>query len=181
MKKGRILALLCLGLFVMLAAAPAAHSETPAKDYIRLHILADSNSAWDQAVKLAVRDAVRAQAGALLEGCASPEEAWSILTQQTDRLQSAADSVLSQWHCEAEASVQTGVFEFPERVYGEETVPAGSYRAVRILLGRGEGRNWWCVLYPSLCLPEDADCETPVTFYSCIGRWLARLFGGDPA
>ena len=67
---------------------------------------------------------------------------------------------------------QAGEFEFPDRVYAGELVPAGTYRAVRVVLGEGEGHNWWCVLYPSLCV----DTEMPPVFYSAIGRWMRGVF-----
>lgn len=64
---------------------------------------------------------------------------------------------------------------FPDRVYARELVPAGDYRAIRITIGKGEGRNWWCMVYPSMCLPEDADVDAPVEFYSSVCRWFMRL------
>ncbi len=163
----------------LVLAAPKALSETAAEDLIRLHVVAESDSAWDQAVKLAVRDAVRQRAAALLEGCETAEEAWTRLNDGLDQIGEAARAALSEWGPACEAAVSAGVYEFPERVYGSLTVPAGEYRALRVVLGEGEGKNWWCVLFPSLCLPEDADSATPVVFYSSLGRWLARLFGGN--
>jgi aminoglycoside 6'-N-acetyltransferase I len=77
--------------------------------------------------------------------------------------------------------VVTGEFEFPDRVYGDELVPAGVYRAVRVILGEGQGHNWWCVVYPSMCLPDDMPPGTEVTFYSSIGEWLSNLFGWGKA
>ena len=73
-------------------------------------------------------------------------------------------------------SLDLGVFPFPDRTYGEELVPAGYYRALRITLGEGNGRNWWCVVYPSLCLPETADIDGTVEFYSSIFRWAIRMW-----
>ena len=71
--------------------------------------------------------------------------------------------------------LETGVFPFPDRVYGDEVVPAGEYRALRVVLGDGKGRNWWCVIYPSLCLPEQADMDAPIEFYSRIFEWFLAI------
>ena len=68
------------------------------------------------------------------------------------------------------------MFEFPDRRYGGVFVPAGDYRALRVVIGAGEGHNWWCVLYPSLCLPEGAEGE--MRFHSAILDWLRGLLGG---
>ena len=79
-------------------------------------------------------------------------------------------------------TVETGVFAFPDRIYGELFVPAGDYRALRVTLGEGEGHNWWCVLYPSLCVLDEtayyAGEVPPIEFYSSVGRFLSDLFGG---
>ena len=75
-----------------------------------------------------------------------------------------------------EVDAAAGVFEFPDRRYGGVFVPAGDYRALRVVIGAGEGHNWWCVLYPSLCLPEGAEGE--MRFHSVILDWLRGLLGG---
>ena len=67
---------------------------------------------------------------------------------------------------------------FPTRVYGGAVVPAGNYRALRVIIGEGKGHNWWCVLYPSLCYPE-AWVEGDGALYSSVWRWFQSLFGGD--
>lgn len=174
------LALVCLAVGTPEALSDG-RSDTPVEDYIRLHVVAHSDSAWDQGVKLAVRDAVREEAGRLLETCASAEEAWAAVQAHSEALAEAAQTALNAWGAPYEASVRAGVFEFPKRRYGGQTVPAGEYRAVRVALGVGQGKNWWCVLFPSLCLPAEADETAPVVFYSRLGRWLSRLFGRDAA
>ena len=176
-----MLACAALTLAWLVLTAPKALSEEEVSDFIRLHVVAESDSAWDQAVKLAVRDAVREEAAALLADCETADEAWALLNDNLDQIGEAAREALSAWEPGCEAAICAGMYEFPERVYGGLTVPAGEYRAVRVVLGEGGGKNWWCVLFPSLCLPGDADSVTPVVFYSSLGRWLARLFGGNGA
>ena len=177
MKPGRMFLLALLLLTLTRNSASSDGTACPIQDYIRLHILANSDSAWDQAAKLTVRDAVREEAARLAADCATSDEAWETLQNSTDILLSAAQDALADAGINAGVTVETGIFDFPPRLYGHTLVPAGSYRAVRLRLGSGQGKNWWCVLYPSLCLPQDADSETPVVFYSAIGRWLKKLFG----
>ena len=74
-------------------------------------------------------------------------------------------------------SCEAGIFAFPDREYGAVNVPAGDYRALRVVIGAGAGHNWWCVLYPSLCWPEDVPRDAP--FYSAIWNWLVEWFGGE--
>lgn len=184
-KKSRLIASAALTVVYLIAGAPKALSgaaeETPVCGYIRLHVVARSDSAWDQGVKLAVKDAVRDEAASLLAGCGTADEAWRVVQDNLDALEKAARETLREWDAPYEASACVGAFEFPERHYGQIVVPAGEYRAVRVTLGGGEGKNWWCVLFPSLCLPVGADEETPIVFYSGLGRWLAEVFGRDAA
>ena len=174
------LAALCLALAAPRAVSDAA-AETPVRDYIRLHIVAHSDSAWDQGVKLAVRDAVRGEAACLLASCDTAEEAWRAVQENIDVLADAARRELAQWGASPDAWAEAGEYAFPLRRYGDTIVPAGSYRAVRVTLGEGEGHNWWCVLFPSLCLPVGTDDTAPVVFYSRLGRWLAGLLGRSAA
>ncbi len=165
----------------MLLNTPEALSDTPYDAYIRLHVAANSDSAWDQGVKLAVRDAVRAEAAALLDGCETAEEAWLLLQDSAGLIEEAARAALLEWEPDCAVSVAAGLYSFPERVYEGLTLPEGEYRAIRVTLGEGEGKNWWCVLFPSLCLPAGCDGGETVVFYSSLGRWLAGLFGRDAA
>ncbi len=119
--------------------------------YLRIHIRADSNDSAAQAVKYAVRDEVVAYLTPVVAACES----------KTKALQ-AVDGVLSEIERVATATLQTKGFPyaakaelcseyFPTRVYGDYTLPAGEYTALILRLGRGEGDNWWCVVYPPLC------------------------------
>lgn len=141
-------------------------------EYVRLHVVACSDSARDQALKLWVRDGVRAVSAALLRDCGSADAAWETIQENLPLLEGTARLFARVGGFSGEVLAQAGEFEFPDRVYAGELVPAGTYRAVRVVLGAGEGRNWWCVLYPSLCV----DTETPPVFYSAIGRWMRGVF-----
>ena len=171
-----VLILLTAGMMVARAAASA-----PAEGYIRLHVLANDDGRAAQALKLEVRDAVLGHARQLLADCGDADEAWRRINDDLEALSEAAEARARAAGYEGPVAARTGVFAFPDRRYGGELVPAGDYRALRVVIGAGEGRNWWCVLYPALCLAEDCDPGEPVSFHSTLLDWLRRLFGGEPA
>ena len=172
MTKIRRFLLIFLALAVILTPVGAAAQP----ECIRLHVIADSDSLIDQAIKLGVRDAVRECTSLWLAGCSDAEEAWHILSGRQSELAEAAARRAALYGFEGPVCAELGVFPFPDRLYGDELYPSGDYRAVRIILGEGTGKNWWCVLYPSLCLPEEADADAPVEFYSSIVRWILRIW-----
>lgn len=122
---------------------------------IRLHVLANSDSEEDQQVKLEVRDAIlsylRSQCPQALEIGASRR----FLKEHLREIEMVAESTLNELGIEYGARVQFGVFNFPTKVYQNYTLPAGRYEALTVVLGSGEGRNWWCVIFPSLCLTKE--------------------------
>ncbi len=116
---------------------------------IRLHVLANSDSEQDQMLKLKVRDA-------LLEEIAeynaqSKAEALLKMEENKDNLIKIAEDVLEKEGCDREVSIEIGSESYPTRYYEDFALPAGKYTSVRVLIGEGEGQNWWCVLYPPLC------------------------------
>lgn len=150
-------------------------------NYVRLHVLAEDDSDAAQALKLKVRDACLVAAQELLVDCESADQAWEMLHDNEDIIQGAAQLRARECGFEGDVATELGVFAFPDRTYGDVVVPAGDYRALRVVLGEGEGKNWWCVLYPSLCMPEDFQPDTSVQFYSSIGQWIQSMFGGSEA
>lgn len=120
-----------------------------AGELVRLHVIGASDSEEDQAIKLQVRDAVLAQAEPMLEGVTTQEEARQILGEHLEELARAGVAV-SQG-----AAVTAQIAEdvwFPTKEYTDFSLPAGRYTALRIIVGEGEGRNWWCVVFPPLCM-----------------------------
>ena len=165
-------------LILALALLPGAgRAEAIRSDMVRLHVVAADDTPAAQALKLKVRDACLVRARALLADCGDAEEAWARVNEGLSDLEEAARSAARDEIVRAE----TGVYDFPDRVYGDTLVPAGRYRALRVVIGEGQGRNWWCVLYPCLCLPEDCRAGEPVQFHSAVLDWLRRLFGGEGA
>ena len=139
----------------------AACGELP-ENVVRLHVVANSDSEEDQAVKLLVRDAVLGEASKWYDGAQSMEEASSLLCTHLQSLGDTARETLAEQGMEYSATVQMTEMYFTTRDYGSFRLPAGRYRTLRVTLGEGEGHNWWCVVFPSLCLPAAGDGEEPL-------------------
>ncbi|MGI6357612.1 MAG: stage II sporulation protein R [Bacillota bacterium] len=119
---------------------------------IRLHVSANGESLREQQVKMQVRDDLLAYLNPLLAGVADPEEAVSRLRAHLGQLSQIARQTLEDQGEDYQASLQLGEFNFPAKHYGTFTLPAGRYQALNVTLGTGEGRNWWCVVFPPMCL-----------------------------
>lgn len=128
-----------------LAGAQAALAE----NVVRLHVVGASDSEEDQAVKLRVRDAVLAQAAPLLEGVTDQEQAWEILDAHLEELAQAGAQ--ASGGMAVTVSLEEKAW-FPTKEYTDFALPAGRYPALKVVLGEGEGHNWWCVVFPPLCL-----------------------------
>ena len=126
-------------------------------DYVRLHILANSDSIKDQQLKLKVRDAVIAYLTPYVKDISDAREANVIIASHQATIIEVATAVLRENGANYPVAVQMGTFEFPVRSYGSLVLPAGEYQAVRILLGQAAGQNWWCVLFPPLCFIDGAN------------------------
>lgn len=127
------------------------------KELIRLHVVANSDSAADQTLKLQVRDAVveRLQQG--LADVTDMEEAKAYLQENLPKIESIANQVLREAGSTDTAQVRLMLEEFATRVYDTFTLPAGVYESLRIIIGEGKGQNWWCVVFPSLCVPATSE------------------------
>lgn len=140
----------------------AACGQLP-RDVVRLHVVANSNGAEDQAVKLLVRDAVLEEAARWYQGAGSMEEASSRLCTHLQSIAGAARQLLGEQGVGYSATAQMTEMYFPTRDYGDFRLPAGRYRTLRVTLGEGAGKNWWCVVFPSLCLPAATQEEALLT------------------
>lgn len=150
-------------------------------ELVRLQVVAESDAEDAQALKLAVRDACLRAAEVCLGGAQDADEAYARLVEHLDGFRAAAEARARELGFAGSVRVEAGVFEFPNRVYGRLTVPAGEYRALRVTLGAGQGHNWWCVLYPSLCRLNEADAAGSVNLRAALDWLRARLFGGEAA
>lgn len=153
------------------------------EDFVRLHVIADSDEAEAQRVKLCVVRAIRRKAARLIRKAGNVHEAFGRLTAGKQALRRAAERETRRQRFAGDVRVETGVYDFEDRHYGDVLLPAGEYRAVRVVLGSGAGRNWWCVVYPDLCAVEEAvgqalSSPEAVSFYSSVGRFLAGIMRG---
>lgn len=143
------LALAALSLFLLFACRAQGERDALRENLIRLHVIAASDEAREQALKLRVRDAVLEYIGPLLSGASGAAEARSRLYAALDGVASAAAEA-----AEGRAvSVTLGPADYPRRAFEGGALPAGRYVSLRVTLGAGEGHNWWGLIFPQLCLP----------------------------
>ncbi len=129
---------------------------------IRLHVIANSDSEVDQALKLSVRNTVLEAASQLLEGAVTPDQARNILQENLDYLRRRAEERVLASGYRHPISVELGDYEFPTKAYGNLVLAGGIYPAVRVEIGAAKGHNWWCVLFPPLCFLNMSGPLTPV-------------------
>lgn len=156
MKKryGSICLLLLSAAILLSGVVLGRQQQALAEKLIRLHVVADSDSEADQQIKLQVRDAVLAEAEAALRDAEDPKAA---LAAALPEIAEAANDCLRRLGSADRAAVTLGRELFPTREYETFALPAGVYTSLRVTIGSGEGRNWWCVVFPSLCLSASAE------------------------
>lgn len=125
-----------------------------ADSIVRFHVVSAGDSEYEQSIKLLVKNSVLDLLSEKLANVSSKEETLEIIEELTPQITSLAQSILRENNCDA--SVTAGIEDafFPVKTYGDLTLPAGEYTALKIVLGEGEGTNWWCVLYPPLCFVD---------------------------
>ena len=166
-------------LFLVFTALWAQAQQTElAEKVVRLHVLANSDSSTDQALKLKVRDRVLETARPLLAGVSNAAEAEAVLAQNIPALTEAARREITARGRTDSVTVTLEDAWFPTRTYGTAALPAGTYRALRVVIGSGEGHNWWCVVFPSLCLP--AVSESSLQTAGLSGEDIALLTEESP-
>lgn len=138
----------------------------------RLHILANSDSESDQQLKLKVRDAVLENCSYIFEDAESAEDAAAAARSHMDEIQSTAEQIIKENGADYPVRCQVTEMEFDTRIYDSITMPAGKYSALRITIGDAEGKNWWCVMFPTLCLP--AVTNTDEFLEKCDGVFTAE-------
>lgn len=160
MKKWHVSMALALVFSILMAVTGFdARCDTIRTHVLRLHVLANSDSEWDQTVKLAVRDRMLEDCGDLFETVDSYDAALKQAEENLPALQASAQAQLRELGCDYPVSVEIGPSSFDTRVYGDVTLPAGEYTALRVKLGAAEGKNWWCVCYPNLCIPAASQTD----------------------
>lgn len=144
---------------------------------VRLHILANSDSEEDQALKLKVRDAVVEAAAGWLDGAEDADEALALAKERLPQLRAVAQQTVTDAGYDYPVDATLCTMYFTTRQYDAVTLPAGVYEAVRFTIGRGEGKNWWCVVYPPLC--AGAAMERKKLGDVLDGEQVAMVTGGE--
>ena len=153
--------------------------QTLREELIRLHVVGASDSAEDQAIKLRLKDAVVESLREDVGKLADVEEARTYLQTHLPKIESFANNFLREIGCEDTVRVSLGQEEFSARVYDTFTLPAGVYDALRITIGEGEGKNWWCVVFPGLCLPATSDGFEEAAACAGFSDTLTAALEGD--
>ena len=150
---------LMVGLAIFLGSGVLAlrTQDELADKVVRLHVLANSDSEEDQALKLKVRDVVLERATAILEQSADRREAESRLRGGLLELERIAAEEIAAEGYNYPVTVELENTDFPTKEYDGFTLPAGEYLALRVIIGEGQGQNWWCVVFPPLCTAASAD------------------------
>lgn len=126
---------------------------------LRLHILANSDTESDQALKLKVRDSIIEKSAHVFDGVTSESEAIAAASENLSLLQEIAENEITTQGYDYPVKVEVGPSQFNTRVYDTVTLPAGEYMAVRVLIGEAQGKNWWCVMFPQMCLPAASETK----------------------
>ena len=128
---------------------------------LRFHVLANSDTAEDQNLKLAVRDAVGSRMAELLSDVPDREACEQVVEAHLPEIAETAQAVVREAGYEYEVHAAIEETEFPSKTYGKFTFPAGKYEALRVVIGEGEGHNWWCVMFPPLCFVDISSGVVP--------------------
>ena len=171
MKFEKILILMCV-LVLCLAICnilPIHGEEKIYESVVRLHVLANSDSAEDQELKLKVRDAILAYTSPRVIDSKSREEAISILQTELDAIETIAAEVVKEQGYDYEVEVSLTLEDYPTRNYESMSFPSGKYISLRVLIGKAEGQNWWCVLFPPLCLSAASEMAENEEAFIAVG------------
>lgn len=146
---------------------------------LRLHVLANSDSEADQELKLKVRDCILAQANEILQDGCSLEQAQLDLSNNLPRLAAAGAEVVAREGYDYSVTAELRQTWFPTKEYENFALPAGQYQALRIVIGDGGGQNWWCVVFPPLCLGSVSESVEDVALEAGLDEQQVALITGE--
>ena len=132
-----------------------------AESVFRLHVLANSDSEEDQNLKYVVRDRLLNYMNSICKNCKTKQEAISLVEQNQDAFQQIAIDTIQEQGYSYSVQIKIGNFEFPTKNYGDISLPAGYYDALRVEIGEAKGQNWWCVMFPPLCFVDVSSGVVP--------------------
>ena len=158
-------------LLVMFFWPSAKGEEVP----VRLHVVAESNETQAQALKLKVKDAVLKKAMEITKDAESASEAYAALFTSIGEIRLCAREAALENGFSGELNALVTRETFPARLYGDMIVKEGEYPTLLVTIGKAEGKNWWCVIYPDLCLYGEKADAGGIRFYSKFGYWISKL------
>ena len=170
--KVKIIGALCLSflvLFTVTAILPVNGEAEIYDDMIRLHVLANSDSEEDQALKLKVRDAILSYVSPRVIDSQTRQEAAQILQSELGAIKELAKEVILKEGFDYEVDVTLTFEDYPTRNYESMSFPSGEYMSLRVLIGEAEGQNWWCVLFPPLCLSAASEKSDNEDAFIAVG------------
>lgn len=145
-----LIVFVCFSAYFYVTAVSSGISDS----VFRLHVIANSDSDEDQALKLKVRDSLLEYMNSLCSSTSSKEEAMRIANEHIDDFTKIAQDVIAQNGYNYSVDVSVGSCDFPTKEYGDVSLPAGTYDALRVKIGSASGHNWWCVMFPPLCFVD---------------------------
>lgn len=168
--KNLIIAALCLAFLALSLTALPIHGEDEIYDsVVRLHVLASSDSDEDQALKLKVRDAILQSSAKLFENVETKEEAEEAIEAALPTIKEVAEEAVREAGYSYEVKIKLGEESYPTKNYESFCFPSGEYLSLQVLIGEGEGKNWWCVLFPPLCLSAATDKSSAEDAFISVG------------
>ena len=171
-----LIILFLLTLFIYISAISYVHavSNDISESVFRLHVIANSDSVEDQNLKYKVRDNVINYMNSLCSSAASKEEAIKLAKEHTDEFYNIAKQTVIDNGYSYDVKINIGNFDFPTKQYGDISLPAGSYDALRIEIGKANGQNWWCVMFPPLCFVDVSSGIVPEESKETIKKSLSN-------
>ena len=168
-----LFALLCSGILLKDKAALR-------DDLIRLHVVANSDSQNDQRIKLMVKDAVVDYLNGAMEGIQDAQQAKEFISSDLPEIESVANAALKKAGSPHTATAKIALEEYDTRTYDTFTLPAGVYNSLRIQIGEASGQNWWCVVFPSLCIPKTTKEFADKAVSAGFDQGLTDTLSGKP-
>ncbi len=166
MKKNlKMIVILAFLLFIYTSICAISYAENISynlsDNMFRLHVLANSDSEEDQALKYKVRDSLLSYMNSLCVNCKTKQEAISLVEKNKYTFEQIAKNTIKEQGYSYPVTINIGNFEFPTKTYGDISLPAGYYDALRVEIGEAKGQNWWCVMFPPLCFVDISSGVVP--------------------
>ena len=156
--KVKMISILSFLLFIYTSICAISYAQNISTDIassvFRLHVIANSDSQQDQDLKYIVRDNLLSYMNELCSNCENKEQAIKLVTEHSNEFEKIAQDTINEQGFSYTVKINIGNFEFPTKNYGDISLPAGFYDALRVEIGEAKGQNWWCVMFPPLCFVD---------------------------